>query len=171
MNGGGTGSIETTVGEGVVTEVAAGSGLFAPALFDGYDELPAPPRRRSSGWTSPAVRAPASSPSPAAAGAAPDRRDATGSPSPPTRRGCACWRAEGAGEVQTPLTGRGTRSLGVGDRVWFRHAKAGELCERVDHLHLVAGRRGRLRGAHLPRRGPDLPLTSGQASPPNRSRV
>jgi D-serine deaminase-like pyridoxal phosphate-dependent protein len=23
--------------------------------------------------------------------------------------------------------------------VWFRHAKAGELCERVDVLHLVQG--------------------------------
>jgi D-serine deaminase-like pyridoxal phosphate-dependent protein len=29
----------------------------------------------------------------------------------------------------------------VGDRVWFRHAKAGELCERVDELHLVDGDR------------------------------
>jgi D-serine deaminase-like pyridoxal phosphate-dependent protein len=27
----------------------------------------------------------------------------------------------------------------VGDRVWFRHAKAGELCERFDTLHLLDG--------------------------------
>jgi D-serine deaminase-like pyridoxal phosphate-dependent protein len=27
----------------------------------------------------------------------------------------------------------------VGDRVWFRHAKAGELCERFASLHLVRG--------------------------------
>jgi D-serine deaminase-like pyridoxal phosphate-dependent protein len=46
---------------------------------------------------------------------------------------------EGAGEAQTPLHGRGARDLRVGERVWFRHAKAGELCERVDRLHLVAG--------------------------------
>jgi D-serine deaminase-like pyridoxal phosphate-dependent protein len=48
---------------------------------------------------------------------------------------------EGAGEVQTPLLGRGARSLRVGDRVWMRHAKAGELCERFDVLHLVQGDR------------------------------
>ena len=27
----------------------------------------------------------------------------------------------------------------VGDRVFFRHAKAGELCERFDVVHLVRG--------------------------------
>jgi D-serine deaminase-like pyridoxal phosphate-dependent protein len=44
---------------------------------------------------------------------------------------------EGAGEVQTPLLG--ASGLRVGDRVWFRHAKAGEMCERFDVVHLVAG--------------------------------
>jgi D-serine deaminase-like pyridoxal phosphate-dependent protein len=29
--------------------------------------------------------------------------------------------------------------LAVGDRVWFRHAKAGELCEHVNELHVVDG--------------------------------
>ena len=47
--------------------------------------------------------------------------------------------AEGAGEVQTPLTGRGVDDLRIGDRVWFRHTKAGELSEHVDVLHLVEG--------------------------------
>jgi D-serine deaminase-like pyridoxal phosphate-dependent protein len=46
---------------------------------------------------------------------------------------------EGAGEVQTPVVGAGADRLRVGDRVWFRHAKAGELCEHVNELHLVAG--------------------------------
>jgi len=41
--------------------------------------------------------------------------------------------------VQTPLLGPGAAGLAVGDRVWFRHAKAGELCERFDSLALVAG--------------------------------
>ena len=45
--------------------------------------------------------------------------------------------AEGAGEVQTPLTGDAAPRLRIGDRVWFRHAKAGELCEHVDDLHVV----------------------------------
>jgi D-serine deaminase-like pyridoxal phosphate-dependent protein len=41
--------------------------------------------------------------------------------------------------VQTPLLGPAAAHLRIGDRVWFRHAKAGELCERVDRLHLVRG--------------------------------
>jgi len=49
--------------------------------------------------------------------------------------------AEGAGEVQTPLRGPGTAGLRIGDRVWFRHAKAGELCEHVDVLHGISGDR------------------------------
>ncbi|TDB89580.1 amino acid deaminase/aldolase, partial [Actinomadura sp. 7K534] len=44
---------------------------------------------------------------------------------------------EGAGEVQTPLLGRSADLLAIGDRVWFRHTKAGELCERFDTLHLI----------------------------------
>ena len=47
--------------------------------------------------------------------------------------------AEGAGEVQTPLAGDAATALRIGDRVWFRHAKAGELCEHLDELHLVSG--------------------------------
>ena len=52
-------------------------------------------------------------------------------------------RTEGAGEVQTPLVGPAADALRLGDRVWFRHAKAGELCEHVNELHLVERRRGR----------------------------
>ncbi|MBW8873254.1 MAG: alanine racemase, partial [Leifsonia sp.] len=36
VNGGGTGSIESTHADASVTEIAAGSGLFGPHLFDGY---------------------------------------------------------------------------------------------------------------------------------------
>src|SRR5262249_43270505 len=56
----------------------------------------------------------------------------------PATRGLRLARLAGAGEVQTPLHGRGPRS---GGRVWMRHAKAGELCERFDVLHLVQGGR------------------------------
>ena len=42
--------------------------------------------------------------------------------------------------MQTPLLGgAGRRDLQVGDRVYMRHAKAGELCERFNELHLVEG--------------------------------
>ncbi len=47
-------------------------------------------------------------------------------------------KTEGAGEVQTPLHGAGADALQIGDRVWFRHAKAGELAEHVAALQLVA---------------------------------
>ena len=29
----------------------------------------------------------------------------------------------------------------MGDRVYLRHTKAGELCERFDHLYLLEGER------------------------------
>jgi D-serine deaminase-like pyridoxal phosphate-dependent protein len=41
--------------------------------------------------------------------------------------------------VQTPLRGEAARALRIGDRVWFRHAKAGELAEHVDEFQLVEG--------------------------------
>ena len=41
--------------------------------------------------------------------------------------------------MQTPLLGAAAAELRIGDRVYMRHAKAGELCERFDALHLVEG--------------------------------
>ena len=55
----------------------------------------------------------------------------------PVGRGLKLIGAEGAGEVQTPVRGPGAAGLAVGDRVWFRHAKAGELCERFPTVHLL----------------------------------
>jgi D-serine deaminase-like pyridoxal phosphate-dependent protein len=66
-------------------------------------------------------------------------------PLPTYPPGLRLLRAEGAGEVQTPLRGPGAAALRVGDRVWFRHAKAGELCEHVEVLHTLQG--DRLTGA------------------------
>jgi D-serine deaminase-like pyridoxal phosphate-dependent protein len=43
--------------------------------------------------------------------------------------------------VQTPVLGAAARDLRVGDRVYFRHAKAGELCERFASLYLISGDR------------------------------
>ena len=60
-------------------------------------------------------------------------------PTPWLPPGLKLTGTEGAGEVQTPLVGPGADGLRVGDRVWFRHAKAGELCEHLDALHLVSG--------------------------------
>jgi D-serine deaminase-like pyridoxal phosphate-dependent protein len=66
-------------------------------------------------------------------------------PDPTYPAGLSWLPTEGTGEVQTPLRGPGTASLRVGDRVWFRHAKAGEICEHVNDLHTLDG--DRLSGA------------------------
>ncbi len=62
-------------------------------------------------------------------------------PQPYLPQGLRLDGQEGAGEVQTPLVGMAARGLRIGDRVYMRHAKAGELCERFDSLYLVEGDR------------------------------
>jgi D-serine deaminase-like pyridoxal phosphate-dependent protein len=137
VNGGGTGSVQGTAAEPAVTEVAAGSGLFAPTLFDAYTSFTPRP---AAFFALPVVRRPRRGVATVLGGGYP----ASGAPGrdrlprPVFPPGLRLDRQEGAGEVQTPLHGT---ELNVGDRVWFRHAKAGELCERFDVLHLVEGDR------------------------------
>ena len=135
VNGGGTGSVERTAAEPAVTEVAAGSGLLAPALFDAYRAF-AP--RPAAFFALPVVRRPSAGTATALGGGYPASGPAGRHrlPRPVAPAGLRLDRQEGAGEVQTPLLGGDLR---VGDRVWMRHAKAGELCERFDVLHLVRG--------------------------------
>jgi D-serine deaminase-like pyridoxal phosphate-dependent protein len=138
VNGGGTGSLHTTTTEPAVTELAAGSGFFAPTLFDAYSAFKLRPAAM---FALPVVRKPAPQIATALGGGylASGVGDATRLPSPHLPASLRLDRFEGAGEVQTPLLGEPARSLNVGDRVYFRHAKAGELCERFDRLHLVEG--------------------------------
>lgn len=138
VNGGGTGSLESTSAEDAVTEIAAGSGLFGPHLFDHYRHFhPAPaasfalsvgrkPTARMAtllggGWV-------ASGPP------APDRLPLVVWP-----EGTRMVAREMAGEVQTPITGAAAARLRVGDRVWLRHTKAGELSEHLDRFSVVDG--------------------------------
>jgi D-serine deaminase-like pyridoxal phosphate-dependent protein len=138
VNGGGTGSLELTAAEEAVTEVTAGSGFYAPALFDHYSRFSLTP---AAGFALPIVRKPA----PGIATALGGGYLASGSGDP--ARLPATWLPaglrldpeEGAGEVQTPLLGSAAAELSIGDRVYMRHAKAGELCERFDLLHLIEG--------------------------------
>jgi D-serine deaminase-like pyridoxal phosphate-dependent protein len=138
VNGGGTGSIELTAAEEAVTEVAAGSGFYAPAQFDHYSRFSLTP---AAGFALPVVRRP----SPGAATALGGGYLASGAgnagrlPVPWLPPGLELDPEEGAGEVQTPLLGAAANGLAIGDRVYMRHAKAGELCERFDSLHLVEG--------------------------------
>jgi D-serine deaminase-like pyridoxal phosphate-dependent protein len=150
VNGGGTGSLESTSAEPAVTEIAAGSGLFGPHLFDHYRHF---------------------SPAPAAAFALSVVRKArpgvatllgggwvASGPPGVDRLPLVAWPLETemvgremAGEVQTPLTGPGATSLAIGDRVWLRHTKAGELSEHVNGFAIVDGER--TVGAELTYRG------------------
>ncbi|WP_143173918.1 amino acid deaminase/aldolase [Streptoalloteichus hindustanus] len=140
VNGGGTGSLERTAGDESVTELAAGSGLLGPTLFDGYRAFQPRPAAL---FALPVVRRPARGVVTVFGGGYPAsgvaHRDRL--PVPVLPAGLRLTGTEGAGEVQTPLTGPATRQLRVGDRVWFRHAKAGELAERFAEFHLVVGDR------------------------------
>jgi len=118
--------------------VTAGSGFYAPSLFDHYSRFSLTP---AAGFALPIVRRPSSRVATALGGGylASGAGDPSRLPSPWLPEGLKLDGEEGAGEVQTPLLGTAAASLEIGDRVYFRHAKAGELCERFDSLHLVEG--------------------------------
>jgi D-serine deaminase-like pyridoxal phosphate-dependent protein len=140
VNGGGTGSLETTGAEAAVTEVTSGSGFYAPTLFDNYSRFTPTP---AAAYALPIVRKPTPETATALGGGylASGAGDAARLPSPWLPEGLKLDPEEGAGEVQTPLLGPPAEELQIGDRVYMRHAKAGELCERFDALHLVEGDR------------------------------
>lgn len=137
-NGGGSGSVEATAADEAVTEIAAGSGLLVPGIFDHYASFTPRPAAyfglrvsRKPTATMATVHGGgliASGPT------GPDR-----SPVPWAPPGLHLTGLEGAGEVQTPLTGHPAAMLAIGDLVWFRHAKSGELFEHVRDVHLVRG--------------------------------
>jgi D-serine deaminase-like pyridoxal phosphate-dependent protein len=138
VNGGGTGSIERTAAEAAVTEVTAGSGLYGPTLFDAYRAFAVRPAAL---FALPVVRKPSPASATVLGGGYPASGPAGADrlPRPVLPAGLRLDRAEGAGEVQTPVLGPAAGDLALGDRVWFRHAKAGELCERFASLHLLRG--------------------------------
>jgi len=140
VNGGGTGSLERTAREDAVTELAAGSGLYGPTLFDAYRAFSPRPAAM---FALPGVRRPAPHVATGLGGGylVSGPADRARLPRPHLPAGLRLGRQEGAGEVQTPLLGDAAGALRIGDRVWMRHAKAGELCERFDVLHLVEGDR------------------------------
>ncbi|MBT0993167.1 amino acid deaminase/aldolase [Cellulomonas sp. DKR-3] len=138
VNSGGSGSVQTSVGDPTVTEVTAGSGLFVPTLFDDYRSFEPRP---AAYFGLDVVRVPAPGLATAFGGGYVASGPATASrqPRPVWPAGLALTPREGAGEVQTPLRLRDRADLRVGDRVWFRHAKSGEVMERFADVHLVRG--------------------------------
>lgn len=138
VNGGGTGSLAATASEPSVTEIGAGSGLYQPTLFDAYRSFKGQPAAM---FALPVVRRPAPGVVTVLGGGylASGTANPSRLPRPYLPAGLRLDGQEGAGEVQTPLLGAAAGELRVGDRVWFRHAKAGELCERFNELHLIDG--------------------------------
>lgn len=138
VNAGGTGDLERVAGEVAMTEATAGSGFYAPTLFDHYSSFTVEPAAM---FALPVARRPRAGVVTALGGGylasgvgAKDRM-----PAPYLPEGLTLDPMEGTGEVQTPLHGPAADRLRMGDSVYFRHAKAGELCERFDRLHLVRG--------------------------------
>lgn len=137
VNGGGTGSLLTTRNESVVTEITVGSGFYSPTLFDNYNDFHYQP---AVGYALEIVRCPHPSIYTCQGGGytasgtvGPDKQ-----PQPYLPQGARLDSIEGAGEVQTPIWYNGPFQLNLGDPIFLRHAKAGELCERFTHLLLVS---------------------------------
>lgn len=137
VNGGGTGSIESTFRDASVTEVAVGSGFYSPRLFDCYLEFKHEP---AAGFATPVSRQPRKgmytcfSGGYVASGAISDIKG----PYPHLPTGITLIKNEGCGEVQTPIKLK-KPTLELGAPVFWRHSKAGELCERFDTLNALRG--------------------------------
>lgn len=137
VNGGGTGSLESTREEAVVTELAAGSGFYAPTLFDAYSRFQHLP---AAGFALEIVRKPTKfiftclGGGYVASGAVGKEK----APSPYLPEGVQLTANEMAGEVQTPILYKGETNLQIGDPIFLRHSKAGELCEHFEELLLIA---------------------------------
>ena len=137
VNGGGTGSMRTTRNEPAVTEITVGSGFYAPALFDNYRDFRYQP---AAGYAIEIVRRPQPTLYTCLGGGyiASGAVGLDKQPKPYLPHGAQLEALEGAGEVQTPIRYEGNITLNVGDPIFLRHSKAGELCERFTHLLLVS---------------------------------
>ena len=140
VNGGGTGSVAETATDSSVTEIAAGSGLYCPGLFDHFSKFKLAPALF---FALPVVRRPAPGIATCSGGGyiasgptGPDRAPLTYLP-----EGLSLLPLEGAGEVQTPVALPDGVDLPIGAPVFFRHAKAGELAERFERFLVMSGGR------------------------------
>jgi hypothetical protein len=139
VNGGGTGSFEGTLRDPSVTELTSGSGLFSPGLFDHYENFKHHP---AAGYVLQVVRKPSDDQITCFSGGyiASGGVGELKAPVPMDPPGLSFFDREGAGEVQTPLQGEAAKKLEIGDLVFFRHAKAGEMNERFNELVLFEER-------------------------------
>lgn len=136
VNGGGTGSMEWTKLEDSVSEITVGSGLFNSTLFDNYSNFKHHP---AAAYAVEIVRKPAKDIFTAhgggytASGAIGKDKEAQVY----LPKGAKLIPQEGAGEVQTPVKYNGAVHLSLGDPIFMRHSKAGELFERFQEVILI----------------------------------
>jgi D-serine deaminase-like pyridoxal phosphate-dependent protein len=137
-NAGGSGSVQATAADAAVTEIAAGSGLLVPGLFDHYQSFTPRP---AAFFGLPVTRKPTDAMATVHGGGfiASGASGADRAPLPWAPPGLHLTSLEGAGEVQTPLTGHPAALLRIGDLVWFRHAKSGELFDHTNAVRLLSG--------------------------------
>lgn len=138
FNGGGSGSFRSTLEEPALTEVTAGSGILQSQIFDYFEENASRP---AFAFALPVVRRPepgmvtCQSGGFIASGAlGPEKQPSVFLP-----RELAPLPLEGFGEVQTPFSGAAADSLALGDPVFCRPAKAGEIAERFPDYLLLRG--------------------------------
>ncbi len=150
VNGGGTGSMESTAEETAVTEITVGSGFYAPHLFDNYQNFRLQPALL---YAVQVVRIPKPGVYTCHGGGyiASGGVERIKAPRVYLPAGARLDKNEGAGEVQTPVFYPGPEPLEIGDPVYLRHAKAGELCEHFNELFLV--RDGKIAGKAVTYRG------------------
>lgn len=147
FNAGGTGSLNWTAKEPWINELTAGSALYSPHLFDYYSNIRFEP---SCYFALQAVRTPTAEIATCQGGGyiASGRSGKDRLPLP-VQAGALLTPDEGAGEVQTPVKDLGP--IQIGDPVFFRHAKAGELMEHFNEVHLVS--QGKIIGSEKTYRG------------------
>ena len=168
VNGGGTGSLELTGAEEAVTEVTAGSGFYAPALFDHYGRFTLAP---AAGFALPIVRKHAPKVATALGGGylASGTGDPGRLPAPWLPAGLKFDPEEGAGEVQTPLLRRRRREPERGRPRLPAPRQSRRALRALQRPPPGRRRPDRRRRPHLPRRRPDVPLVGRVRKPRTRS--
>ena len=162
VNGGGTGSLESTARDASVTELTGGSGLVGPTLFDAYRRFTPEPALL---FALPVVRRPGpgiatlfSGGYVASGAGTPDRL-----PRPYLPAGLSLIGVEGAGEVQTPVRGAAAGNLRPGDRVLAAPRQGRRTRRALPGVPRDPRRRPGHRSADVPGRGPVLRLGRGPA--------
>ncbi|WP_374352194.1 alanine racemase [Chitinimonas sp.] len=138
VNGGGSGSIESTGQDRSVSEFGLGSALYTPTLFDQYRafrHLPAAFFALEACRRSDASHLTCQGGGYIGSGASSRHK----LPTPVWPAGLQLEGNEGAGEVQTPVTG--AAPYPIGHAILFRPAKAGEFLDRFAEVACIAGQR------------------------------